>query len=82
MLAFYRSGGASCLPIDLSLLSSSDSPKRLCHNLKTMDRRCCANQRCREESIMATEHLKGMLNRALKTGLTERYETFAQPIEI
>jgi len=73
MLTLCWSDGVSCLPVDFSLLASSDARKRLGHNRKMMDRRCCANQRRREATIKATEHLKGMLNRALKAGLTARY---------
>ena len=73
MLTLCWSDGASCLPVDFARLSSSDAQKRLGHNLKAMDRRCCANQRHREDTTKATEHLKGMVNRALKAGLTARY---------
>lgn len=73
MLTLCWSDGASCLPVDFALLSSSDAQKRLGHDLKVMDRRCCANQRRREATIKATEHLKGMVNRAFKAGLTARY---------
>ena len=73
MLTLCWSDGASCLPVDFALLSSSDAQKRLGYNLKAMDRRCCAQQRRREATIKATEHLKGMVNRAFKAGLTARY---------
>ena len=73
MLTLCWSDGASCLPVDFSLLSSADAQKRLCQNLKTMDRRCCAHQRRSEATMKATDHLKVMLERALNTGLTARY---------
>lgn len=73
MLTLCWSDGASCLPVDFALLSSSDAQKRLGHNLKAMDRRCCANHRRREATVKATDHLNDMVNRALKAGLTARY---------
>ena len=73
MLTLCWSDGASCLPVDFALLSSSDAQKRLCQNLKQMDRRCCAQQRRSEATMKATEHLKAMLNRATNAGLTARY---------
>jgi hypothetical protein len=73
MLTLCWSDGASCLPVDFALLSSSDAQKRLGHNFKAMDRRCCANQRRREATVKATDHLNDMVNRALKAGLTARY---------
>ena len=73
MLTLCWSDGASCLPVDFALLSSSDAQKRLCQNLKAMDRRCCAHQRRSEATMKATEHLKTMVGRALKAGLTARY---------
>lgn len=73
MLTLCWSDGASCLPVDFALLSSSDAQKRLGHNLKAMDRRCCAHRRRREATVKATDHLKDMVNRALQAGLTARY---------
>ncbi len=55
MLTLCWSDGASCLPVDFALLSSSDAQKRLGHNFKAMDRRCCANQRRREATVKAPE---------------------------
>jgi hypothetical protein len=73
MLTLCWSDGASCLPVDFALLSSSDAQKRLCQNLMAMDRRCCAHRRRSEATMKATEHLKTMVNRALKAGLSARY---------
>ena len=73
MLTLCWSDGASCLPVDFALLSSSNAQKRLCQNLKQMDRRCCAHQRRSEAIMKATDHLKTMLNRATNAGLTARY---------
>ena len=73
MLTLCWSDGASCLPVDFALMSSSDAQKRLGPDLKTMDRRCCANQRRREATVKATTHLNDMVTRAFKAGLTARY---------
>ena len=73
MLTLCWSDGVSCLPVDFALLSSSNAPKRLCQSRKSMDRRCCAHQRRSEAVIKATDHLRDMVNRAMKAGLTARY---------
>ena len=73
MLTLCWSDGASCLPVDFSLLSSANSHKRLCQPSKTMDRRCCAYQRRREATIKATGQLADMITRVLKSGITARY---------
>ncbi len=73
MLTLCWSDGASCLPIDFCLLSSADASKRVAQASKSMDRRCSAYQRRREATQKATLHLKDMVARALKTGLTARY---------
>ena len=73
MLTLCWSDGASCLPIDFALLSSTDAQKRLCQNLKEMDRRCCAHQRRSVATRKATDHLKVMVERALNAGMTARY---------
>ena len=53
MLSLCWSDGASCLPLDFSLLSSSKAQKRLCQSSKNMDRRCCAYQRRSELTWLA-----------------------------
>ncbi|MFH1984564.1 MAG: transposase [Pseudomonadota bacterium] len=73
MLTLCWSDGASCLPVDFALLSSSDEQKRLCQTIKSVDRRCCAHQRRAEATVKATDHLGDMVKRALKAGLTARY---------
>jgi len=86
MLTLCWSDGASCLPLDFSLLSSSKAQKRLCDNAKTMDRRCCAFQRRREATMKATDQLETMVTRALKTGIKAKYllmdSWFAMPATI
>ena len=73
MLTLCWSDGASCLPLDFTLLSSANSRKRLCQPSKTMDRRCCAYQRRREAAVKATGQLAEMITRVLKSGITARY---------
>ena len=73
MLTLCWSDGVSCLPVDFALLSSSNAQKRLCQSRKPMDRRCCAHQRRGEAVTKATDHLRDMVNRAMKAGLTARY---------
>ena len=73
MLTLCWSDGASCLPVDFCLLSSADASKRVAHESKSVDRRCCAYQRRREATQKATLHLKEMVVRALKTGMTAKY---------
>ena len=57
MLTIYWSDGNSCLPLDFSLLSSSDEKKRLCDSRKTLDERCCAYRRRKEAIAKATVQL-------------------------
>jgi hypothetical protein len=57
MLTICWSDGASCLPMDFALLSSTNAKNRLCESRKSMDKRCCAWQRRKEATIKATEHL-------------------------
>ena len=73
MLTLCWSDGVSCLPADFCLLSSADDQKRLCQASKTMDRRFCAYQRRLEATQKATVHLRNMVTRVLKSGLTAKY---------
>jgi len=73
MLTICWSDGISCLPIDFSLLSSTDAKKRLCDSQKVMDKRCCAHQRRKEAVTKATEHLEIMVKRILSTGIRAQY---------
>jgi len=72
MLTLCWSDGVSCLPVDFTLLSSSDAQKRFCQNLKAMYRRCCSHHRRSDATMKATEHLNVMVNRAPKAGLSTR----------
>jgi hypothetical protein len=73
MLTVCWSDGASCLPLDFSLLSSVDAKKRLCDSQKVLDKRCCAHQRRTEATIKATGHLETMVKRVLSTGIRAQY---------
>ena len=86
MLTMCWSDGVSCLPLDLSLLSSADAKKRLCDNRKSMDKRCCAWQRRQEATIKAPDNLVAMVKRILTAGVQARYllmdSWFAMPATI
>ena len=73
MLTICWSDGVSCLPLDFSLLSSSDEKKRLCDGQKVIDKRCCAHQRRKEAVVKATGHLETMVKRVLSTGIHAQY---------
>ena len=86
MLTICWSDGVSCLPLDFSLLSSSDAKKRLCENRKSMDKRCCAWQRRQEATIKAPDNLEAMVKRILAAGVQAKYllmdSWFAMPATI
>jgi len=73
MLTVCWSDGVSCLPLDFSLLSSTDAKKRLCDSQKAIDKRCCAHQRRKEAITKATLHLETMVKRILSTGINAQY---------
>jgi hypothetical protein len=73
MLTLCWSDGASCLPLDFCLLSSSNAAKRLCGERKHLDKRCCAYQRRQEAIEKATCHLEAMVKRALSAGIRAKY---------
>ena len=73
MLTVCWSDGTSCLPLDFSLLSSSDSKKRIHESQKVMDKRCCAYQRRKEATVKATDNLVSMVKRIKASGVRARY---------
>jgi DDE superfamily endonuclease len=73
MLSICWSDGVSCLPLDFSLLSSSDAKKRICENQKQMDQLCCAYRRRKEATVKATALLKPMVKRILNAGIQAKY---------
>ena len=73
MLTVCWSDGASCLPMDFTLLSSSNAEKRFCDSRKSLDKRCCAYQRRKEATQKATAHLETMVKRILSKGVSAKY---------
>jgi len=73
MLTICWSDGNSCLPLDFSLLSSSDAKKRLCESKKQLDKRCCAYQRRKEATEKATANIEAMVKRILSSGIRAQY---------
>ncbi len=73
MLTVCWSDGTSCLPLDFSLLSSSNADNRFCESQKSLDKRCCAYQRRKESMVKATENLVSMVKRILAAGIRTRY---------
>jgi hypothetical protein len=73
MLTICWSDGASCLPLDFSLLSSRDAKKRVCESQKQLDKRCCAYQRRKEATIKTTALLEPMVKRILSAGIRAKY---------
>jgi hypothetical protein len=73
LLTICWSDGASCLPLDFSLLSSSDAQKRICGSQKSLDKRCCAYQRRKEAITKSTELLEAMVKRILAKGIHAQY---------
>ena len=73
MLTICWSDGASCLPLDFSLLSSREAKKRICESKKDLDKRCCAYRRRKEATMKATELLEPMVKRILNTGIQAQY---------
>jgi hypothetical protein len=72
ILSIYWSDGVSCLPLDFSLLSSSDAKKRS-ENQKQMDQLCCANRRRKEATVKATALLEPMVKRIMNAGIRAKY---------
>ena len=73
MLTMCWSDGESCLPLDFTLLSSSDPSKCISGNKKKMDKRCSAWQRRKEATIKATAHLEKMVTRIQAAGIEAKY---------
>jgi hypothetical protein len=78
--------GASCLPLDFALLSSTDAAKRFCEATKIVDKRCYAYKRREEATIKSTAHLADMVKKVLSAGINASYvlmdSWFAMPATI
>jgi len=86
MLTLCWSDGVSCLPLDFTLLSSTNAAKRFCEATKIVDKRCCAYKRREEATIKSTTHLADMVKRTLSAGIDASYllmdSWFAMPTTI
>lgn len=73
MLTMCWSDGASCLPLDFALLSSTDANKRISGNQKKLDKRCSAWKRRKEATVKTTAHLETMVTRIQSAGIEAKY---------
>jgi hypothetical protein len=73
MLTLCWSDGASCLPLDFALLSSSKPKNRYQESVKKLDKRCCAYKRRQEAKNKATDQLVDMVRRNHKAGVSAKY---------
>ena len=73
MLTLAWSDGASLVPLDFALLSSTNPCNRYQGVLKQLDRRTCGARRRREAVTKSTSLLAPMVQRALETGVKARY---------
>jgi len=73
MLTLAWSDGASLVPLDFALLSSTDPCNRYQGVTKDLDRRSCGAKRRREAMIKSTALLAPMVRRALEAGVKARY---------
>ena len=72
-LSLVWSDGASTVPVDFALLSSTDKKNRYQDITKDLDKRCCGYQRRTEAMSAATELLEPMVKRAIRAGLIAKY---------
>lgn len=73
MLTLGWTDGASFLPLDFSLLSSTDSKNRLQGITKKLDKRCLGYKRRTEAMRKATQLVEPMIKRALAAGIDASY---------
>lgn len=73
LLTMAWSDGASLVPIDFALLSSTNPCNRYQGVFKQLDRRTCGARRRREAVTKSTSLLAPMVQRALETGVKARY---------
>ena len=72
-LSLVWSDGASTVPVDFALLSSTDEKNRYQNITKDLDKRCCGYRRRTEAMRTATELLEPMVKRAIRAGIIARY---------
>ena len=73
LLTLGWSDGASFLPLDFVLCSSTKEKKRVQGIKKTLDKRTCGYKRRLEAITKSTEHLESMVTRALALGIKADY---------
>lgn len=73
LLTLGWSDGASFLPLDFVLCSSTKLDKRLQGIRKQMDKRCCGYRRRQEAITKSTAHLETMVKRVLARGIHADY---------
>jgi hypothetical protein len=73
LLTLGWSDGASFLPLDFILCSSAKAEKRLQDIRKVLDKRTCGYRRRLEAITKSTDHLEGMVKRALTFGINADY---------
>ena len=73
LLTLGWSDGASFLPLDFILCSSAKAEKRVQGIKKALDKRTCGYKRRMEAITKSTEHLEGMVKRALAFGVEADY---------
>jgi len=73
LLTLGWSDGASFLPLDFVLCSSAKAEKRIQNIKKALDKRTCGYKRRLEAITKSTEHLEGMVKRALALGIKADY---------
>ncbi len=73
LLTLGWSDGASFLPLDFVLCSSAKAQKRLQDINKELDKRTCGYRRRLEATTKSTDHLEGMVKRALAVGIKADY---------
>jgi hypothetical protein len=72
-LSLVWSDGASTVPVDFALLSSTDEKNRYQNITKDLDKRCCGYRRRTEAVSAATKLLEPMVKRAIRAGIIARY---------
>lgn len=73
LLSVCWSDGASSLPLDFALMSSTNPETRLQGVTKELDKRSCGYKRRMEAQSKSTELLEPMIKRILKMGIKARY---------
>jgi len=73
LLTLGWSDGASLVPLDFALLSSTDEGNRYQEITKAIDKRSCGYKRRQEAMTRSTDLLEPMVKRALRSGIRAQY---------